>query len=107
MDFAQLLATVPDIGDKQAREMTIARMADAMGAAREREKWRKVLAESCAEERSQLFEAGPGGGCDRALTAEAECHKLRAVMTEAADRMDGIKGCSVSSTIAMLREAAA
>lgn len=40
MDFANLLASVPDIGDKQAREMTIARLAAAGGAANERAKWR-------------------------------------------------------------------
>ena len=40
MDFANLLTAVPDIGDKAARELTIARMAAAMGAANEREKWR-------------------------------------------------------------------
>ena len=79
MDFAQLLATVPDIGNKEAREMTIARMADAMGASRERERWRNVLAESCAEERSQLWEAGPGGGCSRAIEAESDLAKLRTV----------------------------
>lgn len=56
MDFAQLLAAVPDIGDKQAREMAIARLAHAAGAADERAKWRakvpdtagRVLADAMA-----------------------------------------------------------
>lgn len=43
MDFANLLSAVPDIGDKEAREMTIARIAHASGAADERAKWRKRL----------------------------------------------------------------
>jgi hypothetical protein len=46
----------------------------------ERDKWRKVLAESCADERSQMWEAGPGGGCSRAVTAEADVNKLRAAL---------------------------
>lgn len=40
-------------------------------AAKEIERLRAALAESCAEERSQIWEAGPGGGCARALAAEA------------------------------------
>lgn len=40
-------------------------------AAREIKRLRAALAESCAEERSQIWEAGPGGGCARALAAEA------------------------------------
>ena len=40
MKFEDLLAAVPDIGDKTAREMTIARMASASGAADERARWR-------------------------------------------------------------------
>ena len=31
---------------------------------------RKTLAASCDEERQQMWEAGPGGGCSRALSAE-------------------------------------
>ena len=50
--------------------------------AAERDRWRNILAESCADERSQLFEAGPGGGCDRAITAEAEIERLRAALVE-------------------------
>ena len=38
---------------------------------------RKALAESCIEERSQLWEAGPGGGCERALDAERKVEGLR------------------------------
>lgn len=51
----------------------------------ERDRLRAVLAASCDEERSQIWEAGPGGGCMRALEAEserdrlaAECEALRA-----------------------------
>ena len=43
----------------------------------ERDKWAKVLGESCADERSQLWEAGPGGGCSRAIEAESDLAKLR------------------------------
>ena len=37
---------------------------------------RKALAQSCADERQQAWEAGPGGGCSRALTAEAKTETL-------------------------------
>ena len=36
----------------------------------ENEALRKTLAASCDEERQQMWEAGPGGGCSRALSAE-------------------------------------
>ena len=49
--------------------------------AAERDKWAKVLAESCAEERSQMWESGPGGGCSRAIAAEAEIERLRTPLT--------------------------
>ena len=51
MKFEDLLATVPDIGDKIAREMTIARMASASGAADERARWRNsgALPENATE----------------------------------------------------------
>lgn len=51
------------------------RNRESMGA--EVERLRKTLAESCAEERSQMWEAGPGGGCERAIAAEAEVERLR------------------------------
>jgi hypothetical protein len=35
-----------------------------------------LRAASCDEERSQLWEAGPGGGCARALSAEFKCAEL-------------------------------
>jgi hypothetical protein len=37
---------------------------------------KRTLAASCDEERSQLWEAGPGGGCARALSAEFRCAEL-------------------------------
>ena len=40
MELEELIAAVPDIGDKAAREMTIARMARDHGAAVEHEKLR-------------------------------------------------------------------
>ena len=45
------------------------------------ERLRAALGASCDEERSQLWEAGPGGGCGRALDAESERDKLRAALT--------------------------
>jgi hypothetical protein len=44
MDFEKLLAAVPDIGDQKAREMAIARVAHASGAADERERNRALVA---------------------------------------------------------------
>lgn len=43
----------------------------------EREKLSQALASSCDDERSQLWEATTGGGCLRAIAAEAECERLR------------------------------
>ena len=43
----------------------------------ENEALRKTLAASCDEEREMLWEATPGGGCTRALTAERENEALR------------------------------
>lgn len=60
---------------------------DAAVAA-ERKGWAKVLAESCADERSQLWEAGPGGGCSRAIEAESELAKLRAALIAMLDDDD-------------------
>jgi len=42
-----------------------------------------TLGASCDDERSQLFEAGSGGGCDRALDAERERDQLRLQLAEA------------------------
>ena len=44
MNVEDLLAAVSDIGDKMTREMTIARMARAAGAADERLRWRSRFA---------------------------------------------------------------
>lgn len=41
-----------------------------------------ALASSCDEERQQMWEAGPGGGCSRALTAEFQ----RDALLEALER---------------------
>jgi len=42
----------------------------------ENEDLKRTLAASCDEERNQLWEAGPGGGCARALSAEFRCAEL-------------------------------
>ena len=39
-----------------------------------------ALASSCDEERQQMWEAGPGGGCSRALTAEFQRDALLAAL---------------------------
>ena len=44
----------------------------------ENEALRKTLAASCDEERQQMWEAGPGGGCLRALSAESQRDALLA-----------------------------
>ena len=54
----------------------------------ERARWRGAIDKFCAE-----------------AWVKAEGDKLRTVIAEAADRMEGIKGGSVSDTIAMLRRA--
>lgn len=57
----------------------------AVAIVAERDRLRAALAASCDEERNQIWEAGPGGGCMRAHEAEserdrlaAECEALRA-----------------------------
>lgn len=54
----------------------------------ESNRWAKVLAESCADERSQLWEAGPGGGCSRAIEAESDLAKLRAAVSSIVQQRD-------------------
>jgi hypothetical protein len=55
----------------------------------ERDKWRKVLAESCDDYRSQMMgEAGSSGGCSRAVAAEACIDRLRAAALAALDVLD-------------------
>ncbi len=44
----------------------------------ERDALRAALAASCSEERNQMLEATSGGGCSRAIAAEAEWDALRA-----------------------------
>ena len=46
----------------------------------ENEALRKTLAAACDEERQQMWEAGPGGGCSRALTAEFQRDALLAAL---------------------------
>lgn len=58
MDFANLLAVVPDIGDKMAREMAIARLAHASGAADERNRLRGEM--TARHERQHEAEALAG-----------------------------------------------
>lgn len=61
-----------------------AAMEDAAAAvAAERDKWAKVLAESCDDFRSEMMgEAGSSGGCSRAVVAEGEVEGLRAALAE-------------------------
>ena len=63
-----------DIADKAALEL---RRLHA-----ENEALRKTLAASCDEERQQLWEAGPGGGCSRALSAESQRDELLKALRE-------------------------
>ena len=49
----------------------------------ERDRLYSTLAASCDDEREQFWEATNGGGCPRALTAEAELTRLRAELSEA------------------------
>ena len=47
----------------------------------ERDKWAKVLAESCDDFRAEMmYEAGSAGGCSRATEAESDLLSLRAAM---------------------------
>lgn len=49
----------------------------------ERDRLYSTIAASCDDEREQFWEATNGGGCPRALTAEAELTRLRAELAEA------------------------
>ena len=51
----------------------------------ENEDLKRTLAASCDEERNQLWEAGPGGGCSRALSAEFRCAELLEALRVAVD----------------------
>jgi hypothetical protein len=51
----------------------------------ENERLRATLAQSCEDERSQMWEATGGGGCSRAISAEVENERLRAALQELAD----------------------
>ena len=48
----------------------------------ENESLKRTLAESCDEERSQMWESGGGGGCARALSAEFKCAELLEALKE-------------------------
>ena len=48
-----------------------------------------ALASSCDEDRQQMWEAGPGGGCSRALTAECQRDALLAVLNKLEYSSDG------------------
>lgn len=55
----------------------------------ERDKWAKVLAESCDDFRSDMMgEAGSAGGCSRAVAAESDLAKLRTAALDALDVLD-------------------
>ena len=64
----------------------VAEYGDVVEAVRrlhaENERLKRTLAASCDEERSQLWEAGPGGGCARALDAELKCAELLEALKE-------------------------
>ena len=60
-------------------------------ARQDTDKLRATLAASCDEEREQLWEAGPGGGCSRALDAENENDKLRTQLAEARAEAEALR----------------
>ncbi len=78
LNYAHLTA-VPEINQQAAAEL---RRLHA-----ENESLKRALAASCDEERDQLWEASPGGGCSRARSAEAVNRELlkalKAVCTHA------------------------
>jgi cell division septum initiation protein DivIVA len=55
----------------------------------ENESLKQALAASCDEERSQLWEASPGGGCSRALSAEAVNRELLEALKHAHTWLQG------------------
>jgi len=73
----------------------------------ENEALRKTLAASCDEERQQMWEAGPGGGCSRALSAEFQRDALLKALKEAfrAFAFDDEGPVWADSTIAKVRAA--
>ena len=55
----------------------------------ERDKWAKVLAQSCDDFRSDMMgEAGSSGGCSRAVAAESDLAALRTAALDALDVLD-------------------
>lgn len=76
----------------------------------ENEALRSTLASSCDEERQQLWEATSGGGCSRALDAEAAREADREAMRMAlealslpCDRWNGVQTRIVRAALAALR----
>ena len=53
----------------------------------ENESLKRTLAESCDEERSQMWESGGGGGCARALSAEFKCAELLEALQDLCDTL--------------------
>ena len=66
----------------------------------ENEDLKRTLAASCDEERSQLWEAGPGGGCARALSAEFRCAELLEALKQHVQLHDGDCICQDCAAIA-------
>jgi hypothetical protein len=50
------------------------------------ERLKATLAASCVEERAMLYEATWGGGCDRAIKAEAEVERLQSYIRVLIDK---------------------
>lgn len=65
-------------GDAAAKLRHLHGMVERLSATCEALK--DALASSCDEERQQMWEAGPGGGCSRALTAEFQRDALLAAL---------------------------
>jgi len=55
----------------------------------ENESLKRTLAASCDEEQDQLWEAGPGGGCSRARSAEAVNRELLKALKHAHTWLQG------------------
>ena len=76
------LASIADAYDPDAYREAAAELRRLHA---ENEDLKRTLAASCDEERSQLWEAGPGGGCARALSAEFKCAELLEALRVAVD----------------------
>ena len=76
------LASIADAYDPDAYREAAAELRRLHA---ENEDLKRTLAASCDEERNQLWEAGPGGGCSRALSAEFRCAELLEALRVAVD----------------------